>query len=54
MVMTAERLLNILVVEDDLDTAEVLSELLAQAGYRAAIALNAAEALARLAAETPT
>ncbi|MBK8138502.1 MAG: hypothetical protein IPK52_22275 [Chloroflexi bacterium] len=42
--MTAERLLNILVVEDDMDTAEVLAELLGHAGYRAVIAANAAEA----------
>ena len=53
MVMTAERLLNILVVEDDIDTAEVLAELLGHAGYRAVIAANAAEALSRMALETP-
>jgi two-component system KDP operon response regulator KdpE len=53
MVMTAERVLNILVIEDDHETAAILFDLLEQSGYRAVVALNAAEALSQLAIETP-
>lgn len=53
MVMVAERLLNILVVEDDQEYADVLSELLNKAGYRAVVATSANAALAHISAETP-
>ena len=53
MVMTAERTLNILVIEDDHDTASIMSELLERAGYRAAIAANAAEALQQITTRMP-
>src|SRR5690606_19448122 len=53
MVMTTERVLNILVIEDDYDTASIMSDLLERAGYRAAIAANAAEALQQITTRAP-
>lgn len=53
MVVSAERPINILVVEDDTQMADALTSLLAQAGYRSFIAQSAGDALASLSNDAP-
>lgn len=53
MVLAEERQINILVVEDDADTADILTDMLANAGYQATTAQSAAAALSHIASGSP-
>lgn len=53
MVSVQEQALNVLIVEDDEDTAEVINTLLSAAGYSTAVADSGEQALQQMAATLP-